>query len=147
MIKKSIISMSIIILIGITLLGLTVLLLWQTNFPMSLFEKDPNAPLTVDEMLDLSVETEEIVTNLYSKDFIILQLSILLDNKKAKEEFQKRKAEVRYIIISELASKTSDELRGQEGMENLQEILNDRFNEILQDGKVDRVLPIKFQLQ
>lgn len=141
--------MSIIILIGITLLGIVVVVLWNSTFT-SLTDEEPIVEpklISADETVELSVETEPITTNLYTRDYVVVQFSILLDNKKAKVELEKRAPEVKAIIISTLASLTPDDLKGEEGLNHLEAILMNRFNEILHEGKAIRVLTTDFKIQ
>lgn len=149
MFKNKLVNMSIIILIGITLLGIVVVVLWNSTFT-SLTDEEPIVEpklISADETVELSVETEPITTNLYTRDYVVVQFSILLDNKKAKVELEKRAPEVKAIIISTLASLTPDDLKGEEGLNHLEAILMNRFNEILHEGKAIRVLTTDFKIQ
>jgi flagellar FliL protein len=141
--------MSLIILIGITLLGGIAFVLWKTTFAtVAPTEQAVNEKkLSADEMVAQSVNTESITTNLFTQDYIVIQFNILLDSPKSKEEFEKRMVEARAIIISVLSSMTPEELKGEEGINRLEAVLMTRFNEILQDGKVVRVLTIDRKIQ
>lgn len=140
--------MSLIILIGITLLGGIAFVLWKTTFPTAFSDQPVEEHiLSADEMLALRVTTDVITTNLYSKDYIVIQFSILLDNKEAKLEFEKRLVQARSIIISVLSSQTAEDLRGTEGIDRLNAILMNRFNDILQNGTVDEVIIIDLKIQ
>lgn len=149
MFKNKLVNMSIIILIGITLLGVVVVVLWNSTFTTFSTIEQPIEPklISADEMVELSVDTEGITTNLFTKDYIVVQFSILLDNIKAKEELEKRNPEVKSIIISTLSSLTPDDLKGEEGINRLEAALMNRFNEILHEGKAIRVLTIDFKIQ
>lgn len=141
--------MSLIILIGLTLLGGIAFVLWKTTFPITVIDDQPveEKRLSADEMLALRVNTDVITTNLYSKDYIVIQFSILLDNKEAKLEFEKRLVQARAIIISVLSSQTAEDLKGTEGIDRLNAILMNRFNEVLQTGKVEEVIIIDLKIQ
>lgn len=141
--------MSLIILIGITLLGGIAFVLWKTTFaPVAPTEQAVSEKkLSADEMVAQSVNTESITTNLFTQDYIVIQFNILLDSPESKEEFEKRMVEARAIIISVLSSMTPEDLKGEEGINRLEAILMTRFNEILQDGKVVRVLTIDRKIQ
>jgi flagellar FliL protein len=149
MFNNKLFNMSLIILIGITLLGGIAFVLWKTTFPITAITDQPveEKRLSADEMLALSVTTDVITTNLYSKDYIVIQFSILLDNKEAKQEFEKRLVQARAIIISVLSSQTAEDLRGTEGIDRLNAILMNRFNDILQTGKVEEVITIDLKIQ
>ena len=67
-------------------------------------EVDADAPLSADEMVELSIDTEEITTNLATPaSYAVVQFNILLGDKKVKEEMEKRHAEVRAAAIATVA--------------------------------------------
>ena len=143
------VQVSLIILVALTLIALITFFLWPMTTPsMVSGNQGMNVEdLSSKELLELSVDTEQITTNLYTNDFIIVQLNILVDNKKARKEVENRMSEIRSAIISVLASKTPEDLQGEEGISALEEILFKRFNEILNEGSVVRVLTIDRQIQ
>lgn len=143
------VQVSLIILVALTLIALITFFLWQMTTPsMVSGNQGMNVEdLSSKELLELSVDTEQITTNLYTNDFIIVQFNILVDNKKARKEVENRMSEIRSAIISVLASKTPEDLQGEEGISALEEILVERFNEILNEGSVVRVLTIDRQIQ
>ncbi len=106
-------------------------------------EKQPSA----EELAAMSIDTDVITTNLASPNFGIVQFNILLDSEKAKEEAAKRTPEVRAAIISTVAGFTKEELVGQEGIALLEEQLKGKLADIIQTGKVDRVLVTEFKVQ
>ncbi|WP_282020721.1 flagellar basal body-associated FliL family protein [Planomicrobium okeanokoites] len=106
-------------------------------------EKHPSA----EELAAMSIDTDIITTNLASPNFGIVQFNILLDSEKAKEEAEKRTPEVRAAIISTVAGFTKEELVGQEGIAELEEQLKGKLADIIQTGKVDRVLVTEFKVQ
>lgn len=106
-------------------------------------EKQPSA----EELAAMSIDTDIITTNLASPNFGIVQFNILLDSEKAKEEAEKRTPEVRAAIISTVAGFTKEELVGQEGIAELEEQLKGKLADIIQTGKVDRVLVTEFKVQ
>jgi flagellar FliL protein len=102
---------------------------------------------TIDEVLEMSVDIKEITTNLASNDFIRISFKIQTDSKKAKEELQKRDFQVNNIIILELSGLEVEEIQGKEGQLKLEETLKTKINEILQEGKVQKVYITQFLLQ
>ncbi|WP_052131670.1 flagellar basal body-associated FliL family protein [Planococcus sp. CAU13] len=106
-------------------------------------EKQPSA----EELAAMSIDTDVITTNLASPNFGIVQFNILLDSEKTKEEAEKRTPEVRAAIISTVAGFTKDELVGQEGITALEEELKAKLADIMQTGKVERVLVTEFKVQ
>ena len=106
-------------------------------------EEQPSA----EELAAMSIDTDVITTNLASPNFGIVQFNILLDSEKTKEEAEKRTPEVRAAIIATVAGFTKDELVGQEGIAALEEQLKGQLAEIMQTGKVERVLVTEFKVQ
>ncbi|TAA72227.1 flagellar basal body-associated FliL family protein [Planococcus salinarum] len=106
-------------------------------------EKQP----TAEELAAMSIDTDIITTNLASPNFGIVQFNILLDSEKAKEEAEKRTPEVRAAIISTVAGFTKEELVGADGIATLEEQLKGKLAEIMQTGKVERVLVTEFKVQ
>jgi flagellar FliL protein len=150
MFKNKLFNMALIILIGITLLAGISFFLYKTTFATDApteTEKKEEKILTADQHAEQSVTTDVITTNLSSKGYIVVQFGILLDSKKTKEEFEKRNVQVRAIIISELSSLTQEQLKGSEGINRLEAILMNRFNEILINGKVQNIYTIDLKFQ
>lgn len=102
---------------------------------------------SAEELAAMSIDTDIITTNLASPNFGIVQFNILLDSEKAKEEAEKRTPEVRAAIISTVAGFTKEELVGSEGISTLEEQLKGKLVEIIQTGKVERVLVTEFKVQ
>lgn len=104
--------------------------------------------LSAEELAELSIDTDVITTNLASaNNFAIVQFNVLLSNEEAKEEMEKRKAELRAAIISTVAGFTKEELIGTEGIAMLEQELCAKLAEILEKGEVNRVLVTEFKLQ
>lgn len=123
-----------IILIAITLVGAVavVVVLKMTG------EGEAKEP-TIDEVLEASVDVPEITTNLASNDFIRISFKIQTDGKKAKEELEKRDFQVKNIIIHTLSEKKAEQISGSEGQTLLETELKDQINELMQEGKVEKV--------
>lgn len=123
-----------IILIAITLVGAVavVVVLKVTG------AEKAEGP-SIDEVLEASVDIPEITTNLAGDDFIRISFKIQTDSKKAKEELEKRDFQVKNIIIHLLSEKTSEEIQGNEGQTQLETQLKDEINELMQEGKVEKV--------
>ncbi|WP_422121907.1 flagellar basal body-associated FliL family protein [Planococcus sp. X10-3] len=106
-------------------------------------EKQPSA----EELAAMSIDTDIITTNLASPNFGIVQFNILLDSEKAKEEAEKRTPEVRAAVISTVAGFTKEELVGADGIATLEAQLKEKLADIMQTGKVERVLVTEFKVQ
>ncbi|WP_298829748.1 flagellar basal body-associated FliL family protein [uncultured Planococcus sp.] len=104
--------------------------------------------LTAEELVELSIDTDIITTNLASaSNFAVVQFNIALDNEKAKEETEKRTSEVRAAIISTIAGFTKEDLVSKDGIAALEEQLTTKLNEMLEKGNVERVLVTEFKVQ
>ncbi|QPC46352.1 flagellar basal body-associated protein FliL [Mangrovibacillus cuniculi] len=99
---------------------------------------EPKEP-TIDEILEASVDVPEMTTNLQGNDFIRIAFKIQSDSKKAKEELEKRSFQVQNIIIEELSSKTAEDLSSAEGKQQLEDVIQTRTSELMQEGSVVRV--------
>ncbi|WP_342542745.1 flagellar basal body-associated FliL family protein [Paenisporosarcina sp. FSL H8-0542] len=111
-------------------------------------ENEKEKEISAEELVEMSVDTDVITTNLASaNNFAIVQFNILLSSKETKEEAEKRKPEVRAAIISTVAGFTKDELIGKEGIVKLEKELSTKLESIVETGEVERVLVTEFKLQ
>lgn len=135
---------TLIIITTITLIGavaLVVLLQLQTN------EKNVAKEPTIDEIVEYSVDVEEITTNLMGGDFVRIQFKIQTENKEAKEELEKRDFQVRNIIIHELSEMNSEHFQGKQGIASLESLIKSEVNKLMDEGKVVKVYTTAFVLQ
>ena len=131
-----------ILLVAITLVGAiaVVVILKVTG-------EDKEKELTIDEVLEASVDIPQMTANLASNDFIRISFKIQTDSVKAKEELEKRDFQVKNIIILELSEKTAEDLKGKEGQQKLENDLKSKISEIMQEGKVEHVYITESLLQ
>lgn len=133
--KKNLLTIMLIILVAITLVGvIAVVVVTKISDPTSAEDKP-----SIDEIVKSSVEIPEITTNLAGNDYIKISFMVQTENKKAKEELEKRNFQVKNIIITELSEMKAEELTGKKGKEKLQEALKTRMNELMEEGKVEKV--------
>ncbi|MFJ7939951.1 flagellar basal body-associated protein FliL [Peribacillus sp. NPDC096622] len=133
--KKNLLTIMLIILVAITLVGvIAVVVVTKLSDPISAEDKP-----SIDEIVKSSVEVPEITTNLAGNDYIKISFMVQTENKKAKEELGKRNFQVKNIIITELSEMKAEELTGKKGKEKLQEALKTRMNELMEEGKVEKV--------
>lgn len=71
-------------------------------------------------------------------------MTLELDNAEVQEEVDKRKPQVRDLILILLSSKTYDEVNSKQGKDFLRDEIKDRINTFLTKGKVRRVLFTEF---
>ncbi|WP_141992171.1 flagellar basal body-associated protein FliL [Bacillus sp. B4EP4a] len=133
--KKNLMTIMLIILVAITLVGvIAVVVVTKLSDPTSAEDKP-----SIDEIVKSSVEIPEITTNLAGNDYIKISFMFQTESKKAKEELEKRNFQVKNIIITELSEMKTEELTGKKGKEKLQEALKTRMNELMEEGKVEKV--------
>ncbi|MBM7716471.1 flagellar basal body-associated protein FliL [Siminovitchia sp. FSL H7-0308] len=130
---KRIINILLIIFI-VVLLGGTAYLLINDNSGKSK-DKEPS----IDEVLEASVHVNDITTNLQDGRYIKLSLTVETDGEEAKQELEKRDFQIRSIILSELADMKSGDLEGKEGKRKLEEMMEVKIGELLQNGEIKKV--------
>lgn len=132
----------IILLVAITLVGaILIVVLKQLNENASM--KEPS----IDQILESSVDVQQVTTNLASNDFIRISFKFQTDSKKAKKELEKRDFQVKDVIIQELSEMKADEIQGKDGQSKIKEALKDKLNSLMQDGKVVEVYITESLLQ
>jgi flagellar FliL protein len=102
---------------------------------------------SIDEIIKYSVDIEEITTNLQSGGYLRVQYKVQTDSKKARTELEKRQFQVRNILIHEISSKKSSDFSGGEGLEKLENDIQTKINEVMQEGLVVKVYTTSFLLQ
>lgn len=143
MFKNKLVNIMLVILITLTLIGVVVIVL--VNYLTK--EEDPNREPTIDEIVALSFDTPEMTANLASDHFAKVQFRIQVDNKDAFEEVQKRDFQIENIIIREMANLKASDLAGSEGIENLENQLKFKINELMQKGMVVQVYTRRMIIQ
>ncbi|AYA75425.1 MULTISPECIES: flagellar basal body-associated protein FliL [unclassified Robertmurraya] len=140
--KNKLVMIMAILLVAITLVGAiaVVVILKVTG-------EDKEKELTIDEVLEASVDIPQMTANLASNDFIRISFKIQTDSVTAKEELEKRDFQVKNIIILELSEKTAEDLKGKEGQQKLENDLKTKISEIMQEGKVEHVYITESLLQ
>lgn len=124
-----IMALSAIVLLGVIWFGLTQL---------TKKEETPKG-LSADEIVENSVETEMITTNLGSGGYIQLRFRIQASNKDAVEELTERNFQVRNIVLRLAASISAEEAKSKDGMIKFEEEMKNELNELLQSGTVIKV--------
>ncbi|MEK4906887.1 flagellar basal body-associated protein FliL [Niallia sp. FSL M8-0099] len=140
--NNKVIIIMLVLLLVITLAGAGAFIyIWKFTG-----EQKANEP-SIDEILESSVDIEEMTTNLASNNFIRISFKIQTDSKEAKEELEKRDFQVKNIIIQELSEKKTEDLKGKAGQIKLENDLKDKINELMQEGKVVQVYIVNSLLQ
>lgn len=134
--------MMLIILVSLTLVGVVAILLY---FQFNKGE-ETNEP-TIDEIVESSVDIQEITTNLAGDKFIRISMKVQTDSTEAAEELTKRDFQVKNILITELSEMTPEDLEGKQGKLTLESSLKTKINELMNDGEVQQVYITSYIIQ
>lgn len=99
------------------------------------------------EVVGKTIPLETFIVNLAgSKGHKVAKVNMELELKgeHTAEEIEKRKAQIRDIIIIILSSKTYDEVASRDGKDNLRSEIKDTVNSFLEKGKVSNVFFTEF---
>lgn len=141
MMNNRLLNLSIILLIAITLLGVVTFVLYKYLLvPSNLQASSTNNPPSVESLHNRSVATGDITTNLKDGRYIVVNFTIICENKKVKGELEKGMFMVQNEIIRALSSQTIQDLSTEEGINSLEARLTTGFNSFLQKGKVEKVV-------
>lgn len=140
--KNKLVMIMAIILVAITLVGAIAIVVI-----MKVTGEDKEKELSIDEVLEASVDIPQMTANLASDDFIRISFKIQTDSVEAKEELEKRDFQVKNIIILELSEKNAEDLKGKEGQTTLEADLKSQISEIMQEGKIENVYITESLLQ
>lgn len=121
------------ILISLVVLGIIAIVIVLN------IKSDANADGTrnIDEILESSFETEEITTDIKDDRFVRVQFRIVTDSDDAKEELQKRDFQLKNILIKELSQMEEEDFKT--GIENLEDTIKLKLNQLMNEGKVTDV--------
>lgn len=100
-----------------------------------------------DEFIGKMIPMETFLVNLSGNrgnKLLKVSMELEVENDKVVEEIDKRKPQIRDIIIILLSSKTYVQLSSTEGKEFLREEIRDTVNSFLTKGKIKRVLFTEF---
>lgn len=128
----------IIILVVIALIGaISVYFLLQHNNGNG--NGNGNKQPTIDDILKVSVDVNNITTNLAGNNYVKMSFKIQTDSIAAKDELTKRDFQVKNIIIELLSDTKASDLQGKVGIIKLEDTLRSKINEVMQDGQVVNV--------
>src|SRR5699024_2796734 len=108
-------------------------------------KNDKTEAQTIDDIVEYSYETPDITTDLKDGSFVRIQFQITTDGKKAKEEISKRDFQIKNALIKEMAKMDEEDFK--EGLDDLEDALKDRLNEVMTEGKITDVYTISKVLQ
>ncbi|KXH79988.1 flagellar basal body-associated protein FliL [Sporosarcina sp. HYO08] len=140
--KNKALTLTLIFLVSLTLIGMIGMFYY-----FQYDKKEPSANPTIDEILEASVDVEEITTNLAGKQFIRISLKIQTNSKQAAKELSKRDFQVKNMIIQELSEMTSADLEGKSGKQKFEEAVRAQINALMQSGEVQKVYIVSSMIQ
>ncbi|CAG7623609.1 flagellar basal body-associated FliL family protein [Paenibacillus allorhizosphaerae] len=158
MFKSKIFIMVVAILIAITLIltAAFVLLNYMDKSNQNLQEQAQNSArevktpkkLTPDQVKENTTVMKDILTNLAgSSKFIKVSIAFELENKKAKDEFDKLDTKMKAIVVQTLADMTPEQVSGSKGFDNLTSTLMNKMNPFLAQGKLNQILVTDIVIQ
>lgn len=137
---KKMLPWLITILLSITLIVIAVFLLSDKlmgdNSPKVAAAPAPAPTLSADEIVEVTSEIKDITTNMADPEYIVkISFSFQLNNKKAKEEFEKIKdIRIKPIIIKLLMDTKPESISGSKGVEQFSTKLMEQINKSFHQG-------------
>lgn len=122
LLKKSILIVGIITIIGVGAFFTWYLLNNKDE------DKKNSEELSVEELLEISIDTEPITTNLADGSIIKIDFKIVTDSKDSAEEMEKLKFRVESTIIKSLNGMKKHDVIGLEGFTLIQDKLKNELN-------------------
>ncbi|RPJ96986.1 flagellar basal body-associated protein FliL [Rummeliibacillus sp. TYF005] len=140
--NNKLLTIMLIILVSITLIGVVaVVVVTQLN-------KGTAAEVqNIDDIVESSVDIEEITTNIAGDNYIKIALKIQTTSKDSAEELKKRDFQVKSILIEQLSEMSKKDLDGTKGKEMLANTLKTKINELMQEGEVQQVYFTSYIIQ
>jgi flagellar protein FliL len=103
--------------------------------------------LSADEIIAMSVKTENITTNLSSGGYVQLSFQLQTDSEKAKGELEKRDFQVKNVILKLFSSLTEDEINSPEETVQFEERIKNEMNKLMQSGHIVKVYTTNKMIQ
>ncbi|PZE22446.1 flagellar basal body-associated FliL family protein [Paenibacillus xerothermodurans] len=148
MLKSRVFLLVVAILIAITLILTAAFVLWnymEKSAGASPTQQDQASAneaeqASPDETKENTVLIEDVMTNLAANNrFIKASFAIEMENKKAKEEFEKLDFKMKAIIVQTLADTTPEQVQGSKGFDNLTSALMNKMNPLLTSGNIKQI--------
>ncbi|MGN1400549.1 MAG: flagellar basal body-associated protein FliL [Bacillus sp. (in: firmicutes)] len=133
--RSNIWTQLLIVLVALTLAVIVFLAIFMNSNSV----KIGSSQSTIDDVVKTSVEIPEITTNLADEGYIKISLTIQTNSKEAKKELEKRTFQVENTIITELSEIKAEQVMRKEGKSAIQKLLQDKINELMNTGKVEKV--------
>ena len=129
-------------ILNIVLLFMAIFIIFAVSLYFYLNHKveSVSQPPNISEIVDhLSVETDELTTNLKDDKYIRIKFMMQVSNKDAKTELENRQFQVKNTILYLLSNMTEKNLEGQNGLKTLESSLQSKINALMKSGKIVHV--------
>ena len=146
---KKMLPWVIMIFVVITLIVFAAFLLWNYLFKESSGDLSNEARQSVEQVegvklsalqtKELSVEMNDILTNLTTGEFIKISFTFELSNESVKEEFILLDFKIKALITQTLSDLTVEQSQGSAGLDYISATLLNKINQVLEKGKVKQV--------
>ncbi len=140
--NNRLLTIMLIILVSLTLVGGVALIAF-----FQLSKHDENKELTIDEIVESSIDIPEITTNLEGDKFIRISMKVQTESPESAEELTKRDFQVNNILISELSEMSPEDLDGRQGKLALEDSIKNKINELMNEGEVQKVYITSYIIQ
>jgi flagellar FliL protein len=146
---KKMLPWVIMIFVVITLIVFAAFLLWNYLFKDTASDPSTEARNSVEQVEGvkmsasetklLSVDMNDILTNLTTGEFIKISFTFELSSESAKEEFVLLDFKIKAIITQTLSDLTVEQAQGSTGLDYISATLLNKINLVLDKGKVRQV--------
>ncbi|MCP3026114.1 flagellar basal body-associated protein FliL [Halobacillus sp. A5] len=138
--KNSIFKTMMIILGTITVLGAAALVL-----VLNMSEGQADGERDIDEIVESSMTTEDITTDIEGGDYVRISFRVVTDSEDALNELEKRDFQMQNILIKEMATMEGKDFSSD--LDNLEEEVKARLNELMTEGQITEVYTVDKVLQ
>ncbi|WP_431799373.1 flagellar basal body-associated protein FliL [Halobacillus andaensis] len=138
--KSNIFKTMLAVLGTITVLGVAALFL-----VLNISKGEADEERSIDEMVETSMTTEDITTDIENGDFVRISFQVVTDSEDALNELQKRDFQMQNILIKELATMEAEDFKSD--LDELEEEVRLKLNELMTEGKVEKVYTVDKVLQ
>mgnify|MGYP001224339814 CR=1 FL=1 len=137
--------MVLLVLITVFLLVIAtgVVLLFTIGLPQQGDNRIAARGLSAAAVQEVLWTSPEIRTNIKTGNLVLVQYAFQMENKKAVEEMGLRSHQVSDAIITLLQDQSKEDMLNSENSRKLREMLQQRLNQFLQEGKVVEVYTIQ----
>lgn len=130
---------SIIIIVSIALLGVGSFTVWHMLKTEPSSQKESGKVASAAELVERTVETEVITTNLDGGGMIKIRFAIEADSPETKETLEKTRFQTQSIIIKILSQLNQEKLAGEKGLQLVENAIQEKLNNSLEGEKIVKV--------